>query len=83
VLGEAYRLGDSIGCGVLGIGGDSPSTPGGYGVGAMGTSTRAALRLVPQISAPTVPQEGDVYYNGTSHALEFYNGTVWKVVQTV
>lgn len=41
------------------------------------TPVRAALRIVPQDTDPSGPQEGDVYFNSASHKLRFYNGTAW------
>lgn len=67
--------GGNNGVGVRGVGGTN-----GYGVVATADATspaRAALRLEPQDTDPNTPQEGDIYYNGTTHKVRFYNGTVW------
>ncbi len=40
----------------------------------------AALFIVPSASLPTAPAEGGVAYNGTTHHLEYYNGSTWVVL---
>ncbi len=57
-----------------------------YAVVAEGDATtpvKAALRLVPQDTAPSSPLEGDIYANSASHKLFFYDGTSWKEVAFV
>jgi hypothetical protein len=54
----------------------------GYGVIAEGKNSspvRSALRIVPQSVAPTSPQRGDVYVDGTG-VMWIYNGSAWHFV---
>lgn len=89
VLGEAANRPNSDGVrGVLrsgssdaqsGVLGDG-SAASGYGVTAKGDTTtplRAALRVVPQDTVPVSAQEGDVYFNSTTHLSYRFDGTVW------
>lgn len=39
-----------------------------------------AVRFVPIASDPSGGEEGDVYFNSTSHKLRFHNGTSWADV---
>ena len=38
------------------------------------------LKIVPQASAPSGAQEGQIYYNSTTHLLYCYNGTSWNAL---
>lgn len=89
VLGEAAERPNSDGVrGVLrsgssdlqaGVLGDG-SACSGYGVTAKGDTTtplRSALRVVPQDTVPVSAQEGDIYFNSTTHLSYRYNGTAW------
>jgi hypothetical protein len=54
-----------------------------YGAVIQGQATspvRAALRLIPQNSAPSSPQKGDLYVNNTDGKLYIYNGSAWVTV---
>jgi hypothetical protein len=39
--------------------------------------SKSSLRLVPQDTAPSSPEEGDVYCNSTDHHFYGYNGSSW------
>lgn len=41
---------------------------------------RDLLNLVPRASAPSVPAEGDVYYDSVAKKIKVYNGTTWKTL---
>jgi len=43
-------------------------------------SLDSALRLIPKSAGPSSPQEGDMYFNSTTHRLMVYDGTAWKTV---
>lgn len=61
-----------------GVHGQSAGT--GYGIIAEADTSspaRASLRLVPQDSAPSSPQEGDIYINSSDHHFYGYNGSGW------
>lgn len=41
------------------------------------TTTTSPIQIVGFTSDPSVPVEGEISYNTTSHLLKFYNGTSW------
>jgi len=43
-----------------------------------GSATKAPVRLTPLASAPTDPQEGDIYSNGVGDSVHIYLGGIWK-----
>jgi trimeric autotransporter adhesin len=45
-------------------------------------SIGAVLRLVPLAEAPSAPLIGDIYYDGSSNTIKYWNGTAWKTVLT-
>lgn len=89
VLGEAAERPNSDGVrGVLRAGSSDTATgvlgdgslASGYGVTAKGDATsplRSALRVVPQDTAPVSAQEGDIYFNSTTHLSYRFDGTNW------
>lgn len=64
---------------VAAILGDSTGAQSYAVVASADTSSpvKAALRLVPQDTAPSSPGEGDIYANSATDTLNYYNGTAW------
>ncbi len=59
------------------------SVSGGYAVIAAGdvtTPVRAAFRIVPQDTAPSSAQRGDMYVDSATGKLKIYNGSAWESV---
>lgn len=54
----------------------------GYGVYARGNSTKAAIHVYGESSAPSTAAAGDVYYDTTSNTLKQYTGSSWVAVGT-
>lgn len=75
-----------------GLGGNFKGTSAGAGiqsasesgVGALLSNSDdgagAALLINPSASLPSAPSEGAIAYNGTTHHLEYYNGSAWVVL---
>lgn len=73
--------GTGIGAGVIGVGGAT-----GYGVQAQADTTspaRAAMRIVPQDTAPTIALKGDVYFDDVLNKLRIYSGVAWETVTSL
>jgi hypothetical protein len=85
--GTGYGVIGSVTAGTAGVYGVATS-----GIGVIGESlssyacvcsadttspVRAALRLIPQDAEPSSPQEGDVYYNSTTHKLQVRTNAGW------
>lgn len=67
--------GTGTGSGLDAIGGAT-----GYGAVLSADTTspaRSALRLVPQDANPTIPLQGDLYYNSVAKKLRAYDGASW------
>lgn len=68
-----------------GAGGEFVNSATGYGLTAQADTTtpvRAALKLVPQDTAPSSPQEGAIYVNSTTNRMQVYLGGGWRDLNT-
>jgi hypothetical protein len=91
VLGGDNSSSGDGGNGILAVAGTSTSGESGFGAVLQGatpnSSSHAPLKLVPQTTpggATTAHlQAGEMYYNSGTNQLEYFNGTVWKVIATV
>ena len=58
------------------------SSTSGYGGTFYGNTTKAPLRIVPQVSTPTDTTEGQLYAD-TDHKLYYHNGTTFREIAFV